>query len=575
MKTSTLSFYSLSLALLAAGATQAQTARVQVIHNSADAAAGTVDVWLDNTLLLNDFEFRTASPFVDAPAGIPFTVGIAPANSTSPAESIFTQDFTLADGGSYIVVASGIVSPMGYSPAPPFSLEVYDGARESADGPGTDVLVFHGSTDAPTVDVFESAVVASTVVEDITYPEYQGYLELPTLDFVLQVRTADNTTVVAAYDTPLETLGLQGLALTVLASGFLDPSANSDGEGFGLWVATALGGPLLPLPATELPAPARVQVIHNSADAAAAEVDIYLNGNLLLDDFAFRTATPFVDLGSGVDVNIAVAPGTSMDVDDAIATYTYVLEENGTYIIVANGIVSGSGYNPATPFDLYVAEGREMAMAAGNTDVLVFHGSTDAPTVQVAELAVLDGAVIVDPFSYGEFSDGYLEVPTLDFVLEVQTSDGTPVIAYQAPLEALGLDDAAIVVLASGFLDPSQNSDGAPFGLWVALPSGGDLVALPLATNIAEAQGPLSGLNVWPNPANDVLFMDVDMRTLSEASVRLVDMMGRTVHVHPVSSIAAGESRMTIDLSSLSNGSYLLDLTTGTTRRSVPVVINR
>jgi len=36
-------------------------------------------------------------------------------------------------------------------------------------------------------------------------------------------------------------------------------------------------------------------------------------------------------------------------------------------------------------------------------------------------------------------------------------------------------------VVASGFLNPANNSNGSGFGLYVALPSGGNLVALPAA----------------------------------------------------------------------------------------------
>jgi hypothetical protein len=468
----------------------AQTARLQVIHNCADAAASQVDVWLNNTLLLDNFAFRSATPFIDAPAGVPFTVGIAPANSTSAAQSIFTQSFTLDNGGSYIVVASGIVSPSGYSPAPGFSLEVFAAAREAAAGAGTDVLVLHGSTDAPTVDVWESAVVNGNLVDDLSYPEFAGYLSVPTLDFTLQVRTANNTAVVAAYSAPLATLGLEGAALTVLASGFLNPAANSNGPAFGLFVALPSGGNLIPLPAAAVEtATARVQVIHNSADAIADPVDVYVNGALAIDDFAFRTATPFIDLpASGLDVIVGIAPGNSTSAGDVIAEFTYTLEDGETYILIANGIVVPTGYNPPTPFDIYAFAPAQEAAADAGTDVLVFHGSTDAPTVQVAETAVLGGAVIVPPFSYGEFA-GYLEVPTLDFTLQVQLPDGTPVASFAAPLESLGLEGFALTVVASGFLNPAANNNGPAFGLFVALPDGGPLVPLPqVATGIARLQ---------------------------------------------------------------------------------------
>ncbi|MBP6721531.1 MAG: hypothetical protein KA239_04370, partial [Bacteroidia bacterium] len=68
------------------GIISAQTARLQVIHNSADAAASTVDIWLTvgmmpSTKLIDDLQFRNASAFIDAPAGVALKVGVAPANS--------------------------------------------------------------------------------------------------------------------------------------------------------------------------------------------------------------------------------------------------------------------------------------------------------------------------------------------------------------------------------------------------------------------------------------------------------------------------------------------------------------
>ncbi len=228
-------------------------ARVQVIHNSADAAAEVVDVYLNDDLALDDFTFRTATEFIDFPADVEVVIGIAPPNSTGSGDAIATFPVTLADGETYVVVADGIVSPTGYDPAPSFGLEVYAMGREAATvGTNTDVLVHHGSTDAPTVDVVETGAGAGTIVDDLAYTDFQGYLELPTADYVLEIRDETGTVGVAAFGAPLGTLNLEGVALVVVASGFLNPANNSDGPAFGLWVALPSGGDLIELPAAAL-----------------------------------------------------------------------------------------------------------------------------------------------------------------------------------------------------------------------------------------------------------------------------------------------------------------------------------
>jgi hypothetical protein len=252
-------------------------------------------------------------------------------------------------------------------------------AREMASNPAnSDVLVFHGSTDAPIVDVVETGVGAGTIVDNLAYGDFAGYLELMTDDYVLAIRDETGTVTVASYDAPLETLGLNGQAMAVIASGFLDPTMNNNGAAFGLFVALPSGGELVELP-VHTPS-ARVQVIHNSADAAASMVDVWLNDQLLLDDFAFRTASPFIDAPAGVDFDVVIQPSNSSDTTNALARFTYNLMDGGSYILVANGIVVPTGYNPATPFNIYVYDmAREMASNPANTDLLFprVNGCTD------------------------------------------------------------------------------------------------------------------------------------------------------------------------------------------------------
>lgn len=230
-----------------------QFARVQVIHNSADLALAEVDVYLNNILALDDVPFRSATAFLDVPSGMQITIDVAPSDSTNSGDSIFNTDITFTNGETYVIIADGIWSATGYDPAPPLSMEIYNTAREAAiNGSNVDLLVHHGSTDAPTVDIVETDPGSGTLVDDISYTDYQGYLELPTLDYIIEVRDETGSIGLEAYQVPLQTLNLTGSALTVIASGFFDPSQNSNGPAFGLFVASPVGGLLLELPGAPL-----------------------------------------------------------------------------------------------------------------------------------------------------------------------------------------------------------------------------------------------------------------------------------------------------------------------------------
>jgi hypothetical protein len=533
-------------------------ARVQVVHNSADAAAAVVDVWLDNTLLIDDFEFRTATPFIDAPAGVEFTIAILPPNSTSPENPIWSKNYILENNETYILIASGLVVEENYDPFVPFEIAVYAMGREAASiSTNTDVLVFHGSTDAPVVDVVEVGVGAGTIVDNLSYTGFDGYLELPTLDFSLQVRNEAGTDVVAQYSAPLQTLGLDGAAISVIASGFLNPANNNNGPAFGLFVALAGGGELIALPQVVITT-ARVQVIHNSADLAAIEVDVWLNDILLIDDFAFRTATPFIDAPAGVEFTIAILPPNSSSPENPIWSQNYTLEGNGKYTLIANGLVVAENYDPFVPFDIYVYPmSREIATSSTNTDLLVFHGSTDAPVVDIVEVGVGAGT-IVDNLAYGSF-DGYLELPTDDYVIDVRDETGTVTVAsYSVPLQTLGLYGYSASVIASGFLNPGNNNNGASFGLFVALASGGNLIPLPVFTSVDELTNRNMEINVFPVPARDFINVNINLENPTTASVEIYNLLGSKVYQEELGRLNAGSQSKAINVNDLNEGIYLM-----------------
>lgn len=562
----------LLLALLVALPASAQI-RLQVIHNAADPAAAAVDVYVNGDRVLDDFAFRSATPFLTLPSNTDLTIAIAPPTSTSAADAIFSQTFNLPVG-TYQLIASGVLTPASFAPNPngrsiAFQLVPGLNAREvAADPASVAIRVVHGATDAPTVNVRSEGFV---IVGDITYPEVTAnYWPLFPGVYPLDI-TLPNGDVVASFTADLS--GAVGAAITVLASGFLAPAANQNGPAFGLLAVFADGTTAL-LPAA-VPK-ARLQVIHNAADPGAAAVDVYVNGNLLLDDFAFRTATPFIDVEADVPLTVAIAPPTSTSAADAIFSETFTLPANSTTQLIANGVLTPGSFaaNPdgrSTAFQLLVgADAREASDGTGEVRVRVVHGATDAPTVDVRTSNV----TLVPGAAYGDIT-GYLAVPPADYVLDVAVAGGPVVASFTAPLAGAG--GGAATVLASGFLTPSANQNGAAFGLLAVFPNG-DAVLLPsapISTEPGAADGRLGLSAPAPNPVADAATVAFSLAAPGRATLALYDVLGRRVAVLAEGTFAAERHEVRLDRRGLAAGAYVLRLETEAGMRTRTVTLAR
>ncbi|MBK6446715.1 MAG: DUF4397 domain-containing protein [Bacteroidetes bacterium] len=98
---------------------------------------------------------------------------------------------------------------------------------------------------------------------------------------------------------------------------------------------------------------AELQVIHNCPDPAADSVDVYVNGMLTLDNFAFRTATSFLSLPAGVDINIGIAPKSSASFSDTLVSYTVNLVDGQKYVAIASGVLNPAGFASNPGCDQY------------------------------------------------------------------------------------------------------------------------------------------------------------------------------------------------------------------------------
>jgi hypothetical protein len=202
-------------------------------------------------------------------------------------------------------------------------------------------------------------------------------------------------------------------------------------------VAAALIGTAAFTGTTSAGADARVRVVHASPDAPA--VDVYVNGEPVLGDVAFKGASDYLTVPAG-DYNFQVFaagadPASDAPVIDAEAT----LETGMDYTVVAVGRLAE--IQPA------VFATERTAPAPGKASVQVIHASPDAPAVDVAVAA---GPVLFSNLAFPDAA-GPAEVDAGTYDLEVRPAGSTDV---ALPLNGVTLEEGrGYTVVAVGLLE--------------------------------------------------------------------------------------------------------------------------
>ncbi|NJK82894.1 MAG: DUF4397 domain-containing protein [Saprospiraceae bacterium] len=300
---------------------------------------------------------------------------------------------------------------------------------------------------------------------------------------------------------------------------------------------------------------AKVQIIHNAFNRT---VNVLANGGTLLESFAYRTATPYVEVPANVALTLDIVPVAAPT--EAIST-TAQFEAGRTYVVVVHGTFDP---NDNFPVQLAVFEpGREMAATQGNVDVLFFHGSTNAPEVDITT----GSTVIFDNVSYSNFSTDYISVPAGNYPLSVTPANdnNTVVATYNANL-AFWQNRTAVAFASGDFA-------AGTFQPWIALSNGG---TFPLSlANISEEvninpSAALAGqasvesllvMDVFPNPAmteNTIRFL---LNESGKLNVDLMDIQGKLVKNVFNGSQEKGAYVLSVDLTTLPTGTYFYRLT--------------
>ena len=200
------------------------------------------------------------------------------------------------------------------------------------------------------------------------------------------------------------------------------------------------------------------------------------------------------------------------------------------------------------------------------------HGSTDAPTVDVVE--VLEGAgTIVNDIAYGQFA-GYLELTTSNYQLEIRDETGEITVAtFNAQLADLALQGKALAVIASGFLNPANNSNGAAFGLYAVLPTGGPFIELGNTSSVEENIIITESISTYPNPATDQLNVAFSLKKAAEVNYSVFTASGKMVRSGNSGFLNETNQNLSINVADLPTGLYIVTLNSENSQAAAKVQI--
>ncbi len=216
----------------------APTGTMQVIHNAPDPSLVAVDVFVDGEIALDGLSFRTATAAIELPSFVDAEIEVRDAGG-AVLTTAFVNGFDLAPGGTPLVaVALGVADPSLFAANPDgiptnFTLGLYAPSTQRGAG-RVAVLGVQGAPDVPLADIRQGSVV---LVDDVFYTDGQaffGFATAATLDL-----TTDDGTQLAQFSadfTPYD-----DASVTVLTSGFLNPSANQNGPELVLLVVAEDG----------------------------------------------------------------------------------------------------------------------------------------------------------------------------------------------------------------------------------------------------------------------------------------------------------------------------------------------
>lgn len=309
---------------------------------------------------------------------------------------------------------------------------------------------------------------------------------------------------------------------------------------------------------------ARLQLIHA---AIAQTVEVRVNGESILPAFAYKTATPYIDVPAGTPLTVELIPVGGPASSSQVETFEMELANEGTYVAAVHGTFDASDNQPV---GLTLHSPAVESSENGTVGLSFFSGAVDVPTVDVSQ----NGGILFGGVAYGTFAD-FQTFPASAYEISI-ASGGNDLGTYESSFGFWNKKSAVIFTTGS-------TTDGN-FRPWVALSNGGTY-PLSSANNLVENSQQVAAIaygntnigvediDLFPNPTTGWTTLQYELPDRTDLSIRLTDMRGQMIRNVFEGTVDPGLYRLRENLSDLPKGLYFYTVVMGQDVQTLQLVV--
>jgi len=312
-----------------------------------------------------------------------------------------------------------------------------------------------------------------------------------------------------------------------------------------------------------------IQLINLSPDPAMSAVKVEYGDSVIVDSLVYNDATAYL--------SVPAAMGTSLTFT-SLSDELESLELNGLDLAdgdvvqsILYGVIDTNDYaqNPDgndrelnATWDAVDTSG----IASGDIRVNFFHAVGDAVEMDVADFLF---EYIVDNMSFGQYSSQSTDLPAVvRNLFFVSTDSVTQIASRSADLSVVSGNTVTIFI--SGFIVPGNNNNGPVLSFSVVEIDG---TVTEMGFVLAIFQDELfAEVNVYPNPATDLVQIDLDASSPMQIELALIDLAGREF-MNSQYQLMSGSNNLRLNLPELSHGMYFVRLSNDNGQAVLPIMI--